>query len=317
MYDKVKLWVDRTIVGDNYPTIASYINSGIQRETELDTGELRTYIYGNLETMKVSMYENGILIVGSLPKYLYGSNVYPLNRHTTAQVFEKMEDSLHTRIGKAIIREMEFGANFLMSHPVSSYLNKLGNMPRLNRYHFEASTLYYKGLGKKQPKVFAFYDKIADAKAKGMDYPVEMQDKNILRYEMRLKGRLANQLGVPEVTASSLAERSFYASMIKRFQDSYFSISKQNQLKTDIMSEIKKVSDAYDVFVARLISQTGQGQIGLFLDELKEAGVFEDRKNYTRLKKKIQEVSTKARITISDELIRELDNEIANCGAYY
>ena len=82
------------------------------------------------------------------------------------------------------------------------------------------------------------------------------------------------------------------------------------------MCEIKTVTDAFNVFVARLINQTDQTQIGGFLDELKDAGVFDDRKNYTRLKKKIQEVATKANITISDELMRELDDEIRNCGAY-
>lgn len=82
------------------------------------------------------------------------------------------------------------------------------------------------------------------------------------------------------------------------------------------MSEIKTVRDAFNVFVARLINQSDQTQIGDFLDELKEAGVFDDRKNYTRLKNKIQEVATNANITISDELMRELDDEIKNCGAY-
>ena len=71
-----------------------------------------------------------------------------------------------------------------------------------------------------------------------------------------------------------------------------------------------------NVFVARLINQSDQTQIGDFLDELKEAGVFDDRKNYTRLKNKIQEVATNANITISDELMRELDDEIKNCGDY-
>ena len=143
-----------------------------------------------------------------------------------------------------------------------------------------------------------------------------MKAANLLRYEMRLNSRLPQQLGVPEVRASTLSEIPFYRMMVRRYQDSYFSISKQNQLKTNIMSEIKTVSDAFDVFVARLISQTDQTQIGGFLDELKEAGVFSDRKNYSRLKRKIQEVATKANITVSDELIRELDDEVKNCGAY-
>ena len=133
---------------------------------------------------------------------------------------------------------------------------------------------------------------------------------------MRFKGRLPQQLEVQEVKASTLHQVLFYGMMVKRYQDNYFSISKLNQIKTDVMSEIKTVRDAFNVFVARLINQSDQTQIGDFLDELKEAGVFDDRKNYTRLKNKIQEVATNANITISDELMRELDDEIKNCGDY-
>ena len=313
MYDKVKLWIDRAIVGEQYPTIANYLDSAKQ-ETDLQTGEVKTF--GSLEGLKVSIFVGGLSVVGSLPKYLHGSNVYPLDRHTTAQAVEKMGDALQIPIGQAAVTGLEFGTNFMMMHQVLDYLAKLGNMPRLSRYHFEPSTLYYKGTGKQQPKVFAFYDKMADATAKGMPYPEDMKGANLLKYEMRLNGRLPQQLGVPEVTASTLSQTPFYRMMVKRYQDSYFSISKLYQVKTNVMSEIKTVSDAFNVFVARLISQTDQTQIGGFLDELKEAAVFEDRKNYSRLKKKIQEVATKANITVSDELMRELDDEIRNCGAY-
>ena len=82
------------------------------------------------------------------------------------------------------------------------------------------------------------------------------------------------------------------------------------------MSKIKTVSDAFDVLVARLINQSDQTQIAAFLEELKETRVFEDRKSYTRLKKKIQEVAAKAGATVSDELMKELDDEIKNVGAY-
>lgn len=82
------------------------------------------------------------------------------------------------------------------------------------------------------------------------------------------------------------------------------------------MNEIKTVSDAFNVLVARLINQSDKTQITEFLEELKEAKTFEDRKSYTRLKKKIQDVTTKADISVTDELIKELDNEVKNVGAY-
>lgn len=313
MYDKVKLWVDSSMVRGQPFTIENYLNSA-KLETDLQTGEVK--IFGSLEGMKVSVFTGGLSIVGSLPKYLYGSNVFPLDRHTTAQVIEKLGDALHIAIGQAKVTGLEFGTSFLMRHKVSDYLTKLGCMPRMSRYHFDPSTLYYKGTGKQNPKAFAFYDKVAEATAKGMEIPKNMKELNYLRYEMRFNGRLPQQLGVPKVIASTLTETSFYRMMVERYQDSYFSISRQNQVKTNVMSEIKTVSDAFNVFVARLISQTDPTKIGDFLEELKEAGVFSDRNNYSRLKKKIQEIATKANITVSDELIKELDDDIKNCGAY-
>ena len=313
MYDKIKFWIDRATVGEQFSTIDNYLDSAKQ-ETDLQTGEVKTF--GSLEGLKVSIFMGGLSIVGSLSKYLNGSNVYPLDRHTTVQAVEKISDALHIPIKDAMVTGLEFGTNFLMKHQVQNYLVKLGDMPRLSRYHFNPSTLYYKGTGKQHPKVFSFYDKIADAITKGMDYPDDMKKANLLKYEMRLNGRLSQQLGVQEVKASTLADTPFYRKLVRLYQDSYFSITKHNQIKTNAMNNIKTVSDAYNVFVARLISQTSQTQIGGFLEELKEAAIFEDRKNYYRLKKKIQDVATIANFTTSDELIRELDDEVRNCGAY-
>lgn len=310
MYDKIKLFYPRT---RETPDVSKLLDKA-KEQIDHETGEVCTF--GCLEGLKVSIYTGGISIVGSLAKYLYPNNIYPLDRHTTAQAIEKLSDSLHLRLDSAKVTSMEFGTQFVMTHPVENYLSKLGNMPKLLRYHFDAGTLYYKPKGKHQPKIFAFYDKQADAIAKDMTLPDGFIGANLLRYEMRLNGRLPQQLGVPEVTASTLSEKSFYQMMVKRYQDNYFAISKQNQIKTDVMNEIKTVSDAFDVFVARLISQSDQSQIAGYLEELKDAGVFPDKKYYTRLKKKLQEVATKAGVSVSDELVKELDDEVKNIGAY-
>ena len=310
MYDKVKLWMERTRAT---PDVSVFLEKA-KEQADLDTGEV--CVYGSLDGLKVSVYTGGISIVGSLPKFLYKSNVYPLDRHSTARAVEKLSDSLHIKIGEARVTGMEFGQAFVMKYPAESYLARLGNMPKMLRYHFDVGTLYYKPRGRQQPKVYAFYDKKADAAAKGIALPVGFEDANLLKYEMRLNGRLPQQMGVPGVTASTLTESGFYRLMVRRYQEGYYSISKQNKVKLDNMSEIKTVTDAFNVLVARLIIQGGQTQVEGSLEELKEAKVFEDRKNYTRLKKKIQEVAGKAGITVSDEMIKELDDEIKNVGAY-
>lgn len=313
MYDKVKLWIDRAIVGEQYPSIADYLDNPKQ-ETDLNTGEVKTF--GYLEGLRVAVFVGGVSVVGSLSKYLYGSNIYPLDRHTTAEAVEKISDALHVGVNDAVVTGIEFGTNFLMRHNVKDYLSKLGDMPRLQRYNFNPSTLYFKGAGKQHPKVFAFYDKIADAEAKGMAYPEDMAGANLLRYEMRLNGRLSKQARWQPVTASTLSDVAFCRRLLELYKDYYFSISKQTQLKLNVMSEIKSVSDAFNVFVARLIEQTDQNEIRGFLDELKEASVFDDKKYYSRLKKKIQEVASKGELTTTSELVKELDDEITNFCAY-
>ena len=198
------------------------------------------------------------------------------------------------------------------------YIDRLGSMPRLQRYRFNQETLYYKHRGQRQPKTFCYYDKVADAKRKQMEIPTGLQDANLLRCEIRLDGRLPHQLKVPSVTASTLSDNHFYKIVMKQFQETYFSISKMNRLKENVMSEIKTVADAFDCFVGKLMNQAGQSQeqVDDFLQELKAAGVFKDRISYVRLKQKIERAANKANLSIQDELIKELDDEFRNVGAY-
>lgn len=315
MYDKVKFWVDRCDMGDAFSHITTYLDDA-KEQTDLKTGEVRTY--GSLQGLKVSLFTGGLLIVGSLPKFHYGNNIYPLDRQSTAEAINKIEDGLHISLTDAKVTGVEFGCCFLMMHRVREYLDRLGNMPRMQRYRFNQETLYYQHSGKHRPKTFCYYDKIADAKKKQMEIPPGMQEANLLRCEIRYDGRLPYQLNVPEVTASTLSDRHFYKMMVKRFQDAYFSISKMNRLKDNAMSEIKTVQDAFDCFVGKLITQSGQSQelINDFLQELKAANAFKDRVSYARLKQKLEKVVSKANLSTADELIKELDDEVKNCGAY-
>lgn len=310
MYDKIKLWKIKTRAT---PDISKFLDKA-KDLIDHETGEVCTY--GSLEGLKVSIYTGGISVVGSLAKYLHPNNIYPLDRYTTPKAIEKLSDSLHISLDEAKVTGLEFGTQFVMVQSVESYLSKLGDMPKLLRYRFNLGTLYYKPRSKQQLKVFVFYDKKADAAAKGMVLPIGFEEANLLKYEMRLNGRLPQQLGVSEVVASTLSEKTFYQLMVERYQESYFSITKLKQIKTNIMGNIKTVSDAFDVLVALLINQSDQSVIAAFLEELKEDKVFKDRKYLSRLKKKIEEVSAKVVLNTSNELIKELDDEIRNIGAY-
>ena len=108
----------------------------------------------------------------------------------------------------------------------------------------------------------------------GLIMPDGFAGTNLLKYEMRLNGRLPQQIGVPEVQASTLSESEFYRLLVRKWQKHYFSISKLNQLKTKVMSEIKTVSDAFDVLVAQPIKlrakSLSNGNKSLYLDIYKD-----------------------------------------------
>ena len=82
------------------------------------------------------------------------------------------------------------------------------------------------------------------------------------------------------------------------------------------MEDIKTVSKAYEILFAKLLNQSDPNQIKEFVEELKAAKVFDDRNDYYRLKKKIEQTAARASITETDEFIRELDNEVRNVCAY-
>jgi hypothetical protein len=312
MYDKLKMWNDRYRIGGNFNQIAGYFDT-VTEKTDQRTGEVR--MFGTLGGMNVTMYESGLSINGSLPKFLYPDNIYPLNRKSTKEAFEKLSDSLHFKADEAKIINMEFGTHFLMKEPVTAYLDMLSEATHLKRWRYDES-LYYRSKGKKQERTICFYDKVKEAQGRGVNIPSGLENSNLLRYEVRYRGRLPRQLNEPEITGKTLSDTDFYRKMVKLYSDTYFGIDKVKTLKTNIMSEIKTVSDAFEVLIARLINQGDNNQIQAYMDELKQYNVFDDPKYYSRLRKKLKDIAGKADITESDSLIKELDNEVRNVSAY-
>ena len=312
-YDKVTLWISRDFAKHDKSKMADRLNIGKVSE-DIKTGVIT--MAGTMKGMSLYIKPNGISIIGSLPKFLYDDNIHPLTRKTTGEAIAALSEGLGFDIGNALVTGLEFGMNFPVSNPVSDYLLKLGELDRMLRYKFSQSTLYYKPKGRKQPKVLCFYDKVADVKAKGMSIPAGFEDANILKYEMRLKGRLSHQLKVDNITASTLSDRGFYKMLIGLYQSYYRAIYKQKQTNNDDMNNVKSVSDALELLFGRLLNEGEQGKIDDFINELKQNKVFDNRNYYTRLKGKLKTFASKAGGGLDDELIKELDNDVMNLGAY-
>ena len=311
MYDKAKFWIDRAMVGDGYPAIANYLDEATYIER---VGSDEGAIYGNFHGLKVSLYPNGISVVGSLPKFLHnGSNIVPIDRHGTKEVVEMISDGLHIPMDEAKVTGLEVGANLLLKHEPCKYLDRFGDTPYKTRIQVAASTINYRSTGKHRANEIAAYDKIQDANAKSMPIPVGFEGSNVLRFEIKYLRRVSKQFG-REVTASTLCTPEFLREAGTRWHDAYFSISK-NQINP-INMEIKTPKDAFNAFVGHLIAQSGENVIDEFMKSLKDNNTFKTREEYKRAHKMITGTIKHGDCMGSDELIKELDNEVRNVVAF-
>lgn len=314
MYDKVRLFLPKC---RGMPDISQYLESVGEKTSS--TGEIS--IYGFVDGLKVTQFMGGYEVSGSLARFFYPSNIWPLSHHTTKDAIEKLSDSLHLEMSEANVSKLEFGTNFIMAKPVRVYLEKLGDMPKKARVQGNVDTLYYQGIAKtiraRQRKVLAFYDKLQDAKSKGLEIPPGFGNANLLKYELRLNGGLAKQIGVEEVKASTLSDKAFFKKLLKMWSDEYFTISKHKTMKTEFMAEIKNPKDGFNAYVARLMSRQGKDDIDEYIRELKANKVYRNKEYYTRLKNKLKEISSCADFLSTDEDGIELDDCVRNTVINY
>lgn len=312
MYDKIKLWMPRT---SETPDITPYLNS-VEERADKETGEC--YTVGNMDGMSVYVRANGISVIGSLPKFINGENITTIDIHGARAAIQSLSDRLTLPMVDARVTGLEFGRVFVMENEVRRYLDRLGGTSRMNYLRCNENTLYYRARGKTPIKEYAFYDKGAEAREKGMIIPMELEEANLLRYEIRYKGRLCQQLKEPAITAATLIEERFYRKLVEIYRETYSMITKTKQLKTDIMSNISTVKDACNVFFATLISESSPTRIDNFVEDLKKRRIFEGTKRgyYSYVKKELAKISSMANVVCTDTLIKELDDEVMSVGAY-
>ena len=315
MYDNLHLWVDRGIVGESFSAIPNRLTEAYE-VTNRQTGETR--ISGNLDGLSVKINDGGLTIVGSLCKFLHGSNIYTLNRKSTKSAIEKLSECIGADLSESRVTYLEFGTSFILSNPVGLYLKRLGHKNGMRRdQHGMLQYLPCRGErdNNEENRKFVFYDKEKELRQKKESLPDGFSGQNILRYEIRFHKRLPYQLDCPKVELQTLYDYWFYKSMVERYQAEYFSISRQNRLRPEAMNRIRCPKDAYDVFVAQLISQTDKEYISNFLDDLRACKSLTSGQRL-RLRKMLERVSENGDYMVKDELISELDDAVQNTSIY-
>ena len=308
MFDKVLFHYSWDGEEDSPPSLD---NLQVARDSaERETGETITEGFINGMRVKVWPARQRMRIEGSLAKFLFHENVTMLTRETTQEALENLGEALGIDIGKAKVSSLEFGINIVTRQEPWLYLQRLGDMPRRERLEYSRNTLYYSRKGREQPDEVKIYDKGREAKQKrnkGMQIPKEMRGKNILRIELSLNSRLRQQLGVHEVTASSLYSCEVWQKLSELLLKKYESITKIRKKGMDTQ-KIRTPKDAKDGFLSFLgLDGDLTGRIDEYIGLLNANNTFSDRKYYTRTRCALKRDVSKLRFLSSDGLIEELD----------
>ena len=303
MIDKINLSLPRC---RDMPDISGYLDNG-NESSNVKTGEVS--VFGNVENIKVMQYFGGYSIQGSLPKFLYGNNVCQLTRKEVGQAIEKLSDRLHLPLNDARVTSIEVGANICLTKQHTAYTRLLGDMPRMQRVSM-ADSLYYKGSGKVHPRQYYFYDKVAEVRKSGGTMPQGLEAANMMRYEMRLNGRLPFQLSIPEFKGSTLQDRKVYQELINRWLNGYLSINKLVNMKDEHLKKGMSVKEAQEVFIAQQIAKGGSSMIDEFIAKLKQNECFDNRLYYNRVKSNLQKLASKTKLSVDNGDIEELTAKV-------
>lgn len=270
-------------------------------------------ITGNVGNLKVSLNHYQVKVKdGSLCKWYLGNNFKTMSRKDTQMAIERLSDTLHLPIDKAIITRIDVAQNLITRYPPDVYLNHLGLLKYATRLQ-EPNGIYYSQTGGR----LAFYDKCREQRKKGEDVPELYEGKNVLRYEQRYTKRIARQLNVPEVTGSMLFDEGFYIGMLNRWRDTYKNIQKVNDVNLNF-GIMKTKQQLYIMGVLSLIERMG-GQMEM-IDQINEAqkrGELTNKQAYD-LRQAIKNAGkVRDGLTAPNEAIQELDRKVSEAIRFY
>ena len=222
MYDKVTLQID-TDSKKAQDVVSKLAN--VKASTEKNGF---TRYMGNFKNFFVAVNGIEVYLRGSLNKYYFGDNLRNGTREDTMEAILGLSEDLGLDLMKANVVGLELGVNIETENPVEEYLQNLREMTRRKR-EIVGHSLYYLNADKKRADVIIFYDKLKQMQESGCPIPAEYQGKNVLRCEMRFRGRLSQTIQGPKIKGEDLCKADFCSRVVNEMLVRYGSIAKKEQ----------------------------------------------------------------------------------------
>ena len=309
MYDNL----DLTIYKDDCPN-TDFIKSVPQYLSNVynhGVNQFGEYVTGYLDSLKVSISDNRVKIYdSSICKYYLGDNFKTLSKGDTKRAIEKISDSLQLPFHLANVTRIDFAQNLIMQHNEKVYYPYLGEAQYYNRLE-QNNGLYYNN----QKRQLLFYGKEYEQKIKRQPIPELYKNRNVLRFEMRLKKQLRNQLKQPKITAGLLSDEVFYSNLVKKWKDEYLAIQKINS-KLINMKPTGSKKEFIENLALLTVLEMGQPQILIKVREWQESGQISKKQAYD-IRASIKLLSKIPVNEKSNDLINEMDRKIKEAARYY
>lgn len=310
MYDTINMWVSKEMVSntDLLDTIPYNLTS-IENESYNSRTEQHS-INGHLGNYKVYVSDSGVSLKGSLAKFYLDNNFEILTRQDTQRAIELMSDVIGLPIAKAKINRLDLGYNFKTKYPVESYYNFLGAAQYYQRL-VQPKSIYYRN----NLRQLIFYNKIAEAKSKGIAIPSIYQNSPVLRYELRYMKQVSKQLK-ETVTAQTLYNEEFYIKVVDSLLSNYQKITKIHIPNLDFKA-MKSPKDYIYYLTLLGLQSKGLNQALQEVELLRQMNTFPQKEYYSRLKRDLKKIAQNKKQNTISEHIKELDKRMLTIANNY
>lgn len=310
MYDTINFYYERFST-DDWQATAKAIEDA-KTMADVDTGELTTS--GHSRNLRIKQSESGLYICGSLAKWFLPDEPLTLNRRQAQDAIAALSDTLHVDMSRARVQRIDGSKDFLMAHEPQRYYDLLAARPRYSRVQSTSNTLYFNQNIAKPIQRLCFYDKRREVEHRKADLPQVYEGSNLLRYELRLTGRIRQQMKWDEVTGATLYDRKFYHTFVDMWATSYFSIEKRRAIEIGNIPDGLNTADVVKVVLAYGLQHMTPEDEERILMAMKDR--VKDRHYIPRAKAKLRDIRQTAKISDTNALILELDAHIRNVQIY-
>lgn len=262
------------------------------------------YIVGHVAGYRVYADSRQVRLSGSIAKLVQGENVSTPTRGQVSEGVGCLSDALHLNIGRAEVDRLDVAHTFNLPAEPTTYIGELSSHAEMERASIGENTLYFVSKG----RALCFYDKRAEMVSRGQGMPpVWAGCQNLLRYELRLSGNVAQQIGARTLAVSDVTKPQRWARLVNLWADEYRSIGRTS---TDRITASTTPKEAFNAIFADLLQYAPADYLQNTLKMLCKRGIMIKQRR-ADLKKMITEALNGRK----HSLINQLDAAVEQARA--